>query len=237
MGNKTVLDVGCGRGRIAHHVASYTGARVVGLNIDKTQLGMARQYAEATGMLGDQLEFVEGNYNNPLPFKDESFDALYHVQALTYAKDLVGLLKEMKRVLKPGAKISFLDWFSLENYNPKDAHHRHLLQDSKAVIGAVWTPKPEEYHAALQEAGFNLIFSGEASQDGGRQGPLVLQAKVFYESVKDIIDFLTRYRIIPAHFKTLLERLTQGGESFVEADELGLFTTSWQIIAQKPEHA
>lgn len=35
-------------------------------------------------------------------------------QALTYAKDLVALLKEMNRVLKPGAKISFLDWFKLK---------------------------------------------------------------------------------------------------------------------------
>ena len=37
----------CRRGRIAHHVASYTGAEVTGLNIDQTQLGMAKAYAEA----------------------------------------------------------------------------------------------------------------------------------------------------------------------------------------------
>ena len=64
---KKVLDVGCGRGRIVHHVASYTGAEVTGLNIDQTQLGMARAYAEAEGMLGRTLDFVQGNYNEPLP--------------------------------------------------------------------------------------------------------------------------------------------------------------------------
>jgi len=231
---KKVLDVGCGRGRIAHHVASYTGAKVVGLNIDPGQIKMATDYAEATGLLGEKLEFVRGNYNHPLPFEDESFDALYHVQALTYAEDLVKLLKEMHRVLKPGAKISFLDWFSLKAYNPEDAHHRKLLREVKALIGAVYTPVPEEYHAALKEAGFEVIFSGEASADGGHQWPLVMRADDFYQTFKGIVDFLTKYSLIPQHFKTLLERLVEGGQSFVDADRLGLFTTSWQIIAQKP---
>merc|ERR1712060_48998 len=159
---KTVLDVGCGRGRIAHHVASHTGAKVVGLNIDSTQIAMGKEFAAASGMLGDRLEFVQGNYNNPLPFENETFDALYHVQALTYAEDLVKLLKEMNRVLKPGAKISFLDWFALENYKADDPHHQHLLRETKAVIGAVKTPYPSEYAEALKEAGFDLLFSGEA---------------------------------------------------------------------------
>mmetsp|Transcript_19462 Transcript_19462/g.61226 ORF Transcript_19462/g.61226 Transcript_19462/m.61226 type:complete len:362 (-) Transcript_19462:21-1106(-) len=231
---RKVLDVGCGRGRIAHHVASYTGAKVVGLNIDPGQIKMARDYAEATGLHGERLEFVQGNYNHPLPFADESFDALYHVQALTYAEDLVKLLKEMHRVLKPGAKISFLDWFKLKAYDPEDPHHRKLLREVKAVIGAVYTPEPEEYHAALKKAGFELIFSGEASVDGGHQWPLVMKADDFYQTFKGAVDFLTRHSIIPYHFKTLLERLVQGGQSFVDADKLGLFTTSWQIIAQKP---
>merc|ERR1719401_253866 len=232
---KKVLDVGCGRGRIAHHVATYTGAKVVGLNIDESQIKMAKEYAEAEGLLGDKLDFRRGNYNEPLPFEDESFDALYHVQALTYAKDLKVLLKEMYRVLKPGAKISFLDWFKLKAYNEDDAHHRKLLREVKAVIGAVKTPDPEEYSVALKEAGFEVLSSKEASEDGGHQYPLVMQAEFFYETSKVVVAFLAKHGLIPKHFDTLLTRLTEGGQSFVEADKLGLFTTSWQIIAQKPK--
>mmetsp|Transcript_28974 Transcript_28974/g.73530 ORF Transcript_28974/g.73530 Transcript_28974/m.73530 type:complete len:362 (+) Transcript_28974:98-1183(+) len=230
---KSVLDLGCGRGRIAHHVASHTGAKVTGLNLDPGQIKMADEYAQATDMK-DNLTFVRGNYNHPLPFKDESFDAMYHVQALSYVQDLPALVKELHRVVKPGAKISFLDWFKLKAYNQEDPHHRHLLKEVKAVIGAVYTPDPEEYHTALKEAGFEILFSGEASADGGHQYPLVLQAQFFYETLMTVVDFLTKWGVLPKKFKMMLDRLCEGGESFVEADKLGLFTTSWQIIAQKP---
>jgi sterol 24-C-methyltransferase len=232
---KKVLDVGCGRGRIAHHVAKYTGAKVVGLNIDKTQIRMAEEHAKAEGMYGSQLEFVEGNYNNPLPFTNETFDALYHVQALTYVQDLDGLLREMFRILRPGAKLSFLDWFKLDNYRPDDPYHRHLLKETKAVIGAVRTPSPEEYTDALERAGFRVISSAEASTDGGHQWPLVKQMERFFVTAQAVVTFLTEWKVIPGHFKVLLERLNEGGASFVESDKLSLFTTSWQIVAQKPE--
>ena len=117
-----VLDMGCGRGRVAHHVASYSGAHVTGLNIDRTQVHMAQDpqdwqthtcppskakirprslrtlvkhsmesrkapvsslqdFANVTGLLDKQLRFVHGNFNDPLPFPDESFDALYQVRS------------------------------------------------------------------------------------------------------------------------------------------------------------
>jgi len=232
---KKVLDVGCGRGRIAHHVAKYTGAKVVGINLDPSQIKMAREHAEAEEMLGQQLEFHRANYNEPFPFKDEEFDALYHVQALTYAEDLVKLFKEMNRVLKPGAKISFLDWFALPAYKPEDLHHQNLLRDVKALIGAVRTPYPEEYEKALVEAGFEVLENREASEDGDQQWPLVAKAQWFFETIgKTLVDKLTVFGLIPQHIKILVDRLTVGGESFVEADRLRLFTTSWQIVARKP---
>ena len=40
-----------------------------------------------------QLSFVHGNFNDPLPFADDSFDALYQVQVLTYTIDPVKLSK------------------------------------------------------------------------------------------------------------------------------------------------
>jgi len=45
---------------------------------------------------------------------------------------------------------------------------------------------------------------------------------------------LVAVRIIPQHFKTLFDRLTKDGDAFIEADKMGIFTTSYQLIAEKP---
>merc|ERR1712012_512453 len=117
--------------------------------------------------------------------------------------------------------------------NMSNPHHQKLMAEVKPLLGAVWTPYPEDYARALNEAGFDLISSQEASSDGGHQWPLIMQAETFFVAVETLVDFLTAWKMIPGHFKILLERLNRGGKGFIEADQLGLVTTSWQIIAQK----
>jgi sterol 24-C-methyltransferase len=96
--NNKVLDIGCGRGRISAHIATYTGASVSGLNIDKVQLDRAEEYAKSSEFLSKRLDYKHGNFNDPLPYASSSFDALYQVQVLTYAKDLEKLSQEFYRV-------------------------------------------------------------------------------------------------------------------------------------------
>lgn len=74
----TVLDIGCGRGRVANHVSSYTGAKVIGVNVDPTQLNSAKRWTMATG---NPCEFRFHDVNTiPFPFEDNSLDAIYQIQ-------------------------------------------------------------------------------------------------------------------------------------------------------------
>jgi sterol 24-C-methyltransferase len=233
-GNSKVLDIGCGRGRVAAHIATASGgASVRGINIDPTQLAKARAHAESILFLNQRLAFTQGNFNNPLPYADESFDALYQIQVLTYAKDMDVLAQEMFRVLKDGGRISFLDWVVLPRYDPNNAHHVSLVKRIKPLIGAVTTPTPKDFESSLEKAGFRVLFSGDASPDG-HQAELIERACAFYEFFTMIINTLVFFRILPKHFKILFDRLTKDGDAFVEADELGICTTSYQIIAEKP---
>ncbi|HSX26208.1 MAG TPA: hypothetical protein VLE89_04285, partial [Chlamydiales bacterium] len=68
---------------------------------------------------------------------------------------------------------------------------------------------------------------------GGYQAPLIENADKFFTRASRLIHFCVRYKILPAHFKSLFDRLTQDGEAFVEADRLGLVTTSHYIVAKK----
>ena len=57
----------------------------------------------------------------------------------------------MYRVLKPGAKLSFLDYVQLPAYNSSDPTHLDFLHKVKPVLGAVWTPKPSDFTDALEQ--------------------------------------------------------------------------------------
>eukprot|EP00547_Thalassionema_nitzschioides_P009466 CAMPEP_0194229180 /NCGR_PEP_ID=MMETSP0156-20130528/43752_1 /TAXON_ID=33649 /ORGANISM="Thalassionema nitzschioides, Strain L26-B" /LENGTH=386 /DNA_ID=CAMNT_0038961719 /DNA_START=35 /DNA_END=1195 /DNA_ORIENTATION=+ len=230
----TLLELGCGRGRISNHMARLTGAKVVGVNIDSDQIGNARKYAETTGLAQKGLlEFHQRSFNDPLPFADNSFDGFYHVQALTYAQDLDKLFAELFRVVKPGAKISFLDWFILDAFDESNKEHADLLRKTKALIAAVYNPRPSEYIEKLQKAGFIVHFSKEASKSG-HQYPLIQKARDFFMPLGTMVDYLTYWKLIPPQTSQLLDRLNLYVDDFIKSDSLGLFTTSWWIVGEKP---
>ncbi|KAI1370919.1 S-adenosyl-L-methionine-dependent methyltransferase [Hypoxylon crocopeplum] len=226
-----VLDLGCGRGRVAAHMSSFSGAQVTGLNIDANQIAQAKEWNNRCGF-GN--EFVVHDQNDlPLPFADESFDAFYEIQALSLCKDPSASFKEIYRVLKPGAKFSLLDWVSLPPYNPEDPIHAGLMRRVKPLIGAVGTPTPASFEKALVDAGFTVTKSDNPSIDG-LQAPLIDKVDIYFRSVRRVIHGLVRLRALPPHFKILIDRLCLDGQAFVQMDNMRLITTTYRIVAEKP---
>lgn len=230
-GNK-VLDIGCGRGRVASHIASFTGAHVTGINIDKTQIDSAQRYTHSNGLSG-QCQFMLADVNDlPFPFESHSLDAIYHVQVFSIAKDWPKLFKELYRMLKPGGRFACLDWAQLDKYDAKNAHHADLMRRIKPLIGAIGTHTVKEYEDFLKEAGFDILTSENASIDA-LQAPLIEKADKFYTRMTKVIKGLVKCKILPSHFSAMFDRFTQDGEAFVEADRMRLVTTSHYIVAQK----
>ena len=227
-----VLDIGCGRGRVASHIASSTGAEVVGMNLDPHQVESARRFALGTGLERQCLFQVADLNDAPLPFADRSFDAIYEIQAFSYARRLDRLCEELYRILKPGGKLACLDWVRLPNYDATNARHLELMSRIKPLIGAIGTPSVSGYVDCLSKAKFKVCTSENASLDG-LQAPLIEQADRFYTRVARVIELLVQTRVLPRHFKVLFDRLTKDGEAFVAADRERLVTTSYYLVALK----
>ena len=228
-----VLDIGCGRGRVACHMAQLSGACITGMNIDADQLESGKKFALGNG-LGHRCSFLKGDLNEiPYPFPEASFDHVYEIQCIfTYSKNLSKTFKEIHRLLKPGGKFACLEWASLDKYDPKNPHHTELMRRIKPLIGAIGTHSVNHCVDLLKQAGFDILKNENASV-GGYQAPLIENADKFYTRVNRVINFLVACKILPVHFKTLFDRLTKDGEAFIEADRLGLVTTSHYIVAQK----
>lgn len=228
-----ILDIGCGRGRIASHIATLTDAHVTGINIDHDQLECARRFTLGKN-LSEKTEFKAADLNEiPLPFADASMDAVYQVQVFSLSKDLDKLFADIYRILKPGGRVACLDWFRLDKYNPQDAEHAELMRRIKPLIGAIGTPSIEQFTRAMQKAGFEILENKNASIDG-LQAPLIENADRFYTRLARILRLCVACRILPRHFQTLFNRLTKDGEAFIEADRKGLVTTSHYFLARKP---
>lgn len=57
-----ILDAGCGFGSPARSIASFVGAHVTGLTINRAQVAKAREYTEEEG-LSHLCDFVEGDFH------------------------------------------------------------------------------------------------------------------------------------------------------------------------------
>lgn len=228
----SVLELGCGKGRVAALLASTTGAKITGINIDKSQLANAVQYSERKD-LSKKCTFLNADFNDlPLPFADNSFNSIYEIQALSYSRELDKLFAELYRVLKPKGKVSFLEWVRLPNYDEKNSHHRALMKKIKPLIGAVGTPTPDEFETKLRQAGFKVLVSEDPSINQSQE-PMIDKASYYFNKLSPFINFLVKIRLFPEHFTTMFGRFGQDTEALCEAVRDGLVTTCYHIIAQK----
>lgn len=228
-----ILDVGCGRGGVASHVALHSGAKVTGINIDPAQIQTGREKAEKLGLL-HKLNFIKSSMNSPFPFEDNTFDGLYNIQALTYAMDYDKLFTEMFRVMKPGARLSFLDWFIYEDYDQTNPVHKDMMDRCKPMIGAVFNPTPKEMADALSRAGFVVEVNQNASIDG-KQHTLIEKADIYFTVLQKMVNLFVKFNILPQTFEVLFNRFTKDADSFINGDKLGLWSSCHQIVAVKPK--
>jgi len=107
------LDIGCGIGLQTPLLAEATGpkGRVTGLDISAGLLAYARNRIKSLPV-ADQITFKEGEMLN-LPFPDDTFDWVWSVDCVGYpAGDLLPVLKEITRVVRPGGTVAILAWTS-----------------------------------------------------------------------------------------------------------------------------
>ena len=97
---KEALEVGCGIGVGAAHMARKYGLHVVAVDVSEKMLDWARQRAEDEGV-AERVEFQSANVLD-LPFEADRFDVVICESVLAFVQDKSAAIAEMIRVLKPG---------------------------------------------------------------------------------------------------------------------------------------
>jgi demethylmenaquinone methyltransferase / 2-methoxy-6-polyprenyl-1,4-benzoquinol methylase len=104
----TVLDVATGTAAVAIELVRQKGCAVVGVDQSPEMLAEARRRLLLAAETS-RVRLVEAGAEK-LPFEDESFDGLTGAYLLRYLDDLPAGLRELARVLRPGATAALLDF-------------------------------------------------------------------------------------------------------------------------------
>jgi SAM-dependent methyltransferase len=165
----TVLEIGCGSGRFALNVANDTGCRVIGMDVNGPAIERAQQLVQkmaAPDGLSERASFENGDASKPLRFAEGMFDAVFSNDAMCHIAGREGVLREMRRVLKPGGRILFSDALVIGGVISQEEIA------SRSAIGYYLFSPPGANERLIEEAGLRLLeakdTTGNASAIAGR---------------------------------------------------------------------
>ncbi len=241
-----VVDLGCGVGGPLREIARFSGAKIVGVNINEYQLKRAAELTEAEH-LSHLAEYLNCDFMH-VDAPDGSFDAAYNIEAHCHAPDKVCAYGEVFRLLKPGGCFASYEYCMTDLYdaeNPEHNRHKTDLEYSGALPGI---PRPHEVDDALREAGFDLLEARDLAADAPPGIP-------WYEPLAGSGISLSNFRstafgrrlthgslwllellkIAPRGSFRVAAMLNISAIALAEAGRLGIFTPMYFILARKPE--
>jgi ubiquinone/menaquinone biosynthesis C-methylase UbiE len=153
-----VLDIGCGTGLLAEHIAQIVGpaGHVLGIDPLPLRIGLAVSRAR------DNLSFEQGDAYDLSRIPDRSFDAIVLNAVLHWLPEKTGPLLSFWRVLRPNGRLGIST--GLKGDVPE------LVAAARAVLaeapfdghprpreGITFRVQPDELRALLQTTGFQAV--------------------------------------------------------------------------------
>lgn len=152
-----VLEIGCGSGAYAVHLARSIGCRIVGLDINSEGVRNANVLAEQANV-GTRARFHQFDVSQPLLEKDDSFDAVYSNDVLCHIQHRPQVLANLFRVLKPGGRFLFSDALVIGGLVSQEEIA------TRSSIGMYFFSPPGENELLIEQAGFRLLEARDTTE-------------------------------------------------------------------------
>lgn len=191
-----------------------------------------------------------------MPFPDNSFDAVYAIEATVHAPSLEGVYSEVFRVLKPGGVFGVYEWLMTDEYDSSNPKHREIRLGIEQGNGIANMVKVEEGHRAINAAGFALQHAEDMSLrpdlipwyypiagDFRHMASvwdfftILRMTKTARNLVQRLLSVLEVVHLAPGGSAKTAASLARAADCLVAGAKEGLFTPMYLMIAKKPEES
>jgi SAM-dependent methyltransferase len=159
--SSSVLEVGCGSGGYALHLAENVGCSIIGLDVNTTGVHNANELAKTLG-LAARAHFEQCDASKNLFFNDKTFDAVFSNDVLCHIPGRLNVLCEMFRVLKSGGRMLFSDALVVGGM----ISHEEIA--TRSSIGYYVYSPPGENERLTEQAGFRMIRVTDTTESAAR---------------------------------------------------------------------
>ncbi|KAK3423016.1 hypothetical protein EUGRSUZ_G03363 [Eucalyptus grandis] len=239
-----VMDVGCGIGGPLREIARFSFASITGLNNNEYQITRGEELNRAAGV-DKTCKFVKADFMH-MPFSDNTFDAVYAIEATCHAPDIYGCYKEICRVLKPGQYFAAYEWCMTDSFDPHNKEHQDIKAEIEIGNGLPDIRLTGQCIEALKQAGFEVIWEKDLAEESPVPWYQVLDGNHFSLSnfrVTPLGRFITRIMVealecvglAPEGSLRVLKVLERAAEGLVKGGRMGIFTPTYFFLVRKPQ--
>jgi SAM-dependent methyltransferase len=156
--SSNVLEIACGSGGPALFMTRTTGCQVLGIDNNERGVANANEMASLQG-LAAKARFHLADAGQPLPFQDETFDAIVCIDAINHLPNRLRVLAEWRRVLQPNGRLLFTDPIIVTG--PLSGGEIAI----RSSIGYFLFVPVGENERLLKKTGFKLLRSEDATEN------------------------------------------------------------------------
>jgi sterol 24-C-methyltransferase len=188
-----------------------------------------------------------------MSFAENTFDAVYAIEATVHAPTLEGIYSQIFRVLKPGGIFGVYEWLMTEEYDNDNIKHREIRLGIEQGDGISNMCKVNEALDAMKAAGFELLRAedlADRSDPSPWYWPLSGELR-YIQSIGDVFTivrmttwgraiahnvagFLETLGLAPAGTKKTADSLALAADCLVAGGREKLFTPMYLMVGRKP---
>jgi sterol 24-C-methyltransferase len=188
-----------------------------------------------------------------MTFPENTFDAVYAMEATVHAPTLQGVYEQIFRVLKPGGTFGVYEWVMTDRFDESNAEHCAIRLGIERGNGISHMRPHTDAVDAIKAAGFVLEHEEDLAErpdavpwyyplSGEWQYTrtlwdllsVVRMSRIGRGAMHNFLRALEAVRVAPRGTAQTADELAAGAESLVQGGKLGVFTPMYFMVAKKP---